>query len=369
MALFPRKNGTIFSGSAVVDERNLLGKNTADSPTVVLFYTDTAGYHQCMAYSCDGCQTVVDCPDAPVVQHIAGENRDPKVVFCEELNAYVMALYLEDDEYCLLRSENLRDWQELQRIRLPGDNECPDLFPLTTDSGERRWVLMGAHDKYRIGDFRTGKFRSEEPVRSLHFGASAYAGQTYSNLPNGRVVRMVWDQWHIHTDRFAGQLGIPMELTITTVDEEEYLTALPVRELQTLYRDNNRLNEWSLRPEAAFSTVLSDSAYHIRLQGLSDSAACLTLTVFGCSMVLDAAHNRLTLGTASAPLSISGGFDVEIVIDRCSMEVFADAGRLYLGSVTPDTVMDRSLPSMTLETDRECTVSVLEWHSLESIWR
>lgn len=369
IALFPRKNGTIFSGSAVVDERNLLGKNTEDSQAVVLFYTDTAGYHQCMAYSCDGCQTVVDCPETPVVRHIAGENRDPKVVFCDELNAYVMALYLEGDEYCLLRSENLRDWQELQRVHLPGDSECPDLFPLTTDSGERRWVLMGAHDNYRIGDFRTGKFRSTAPIRSLHFGASAYAGQTYSNLPNGRVVRMVWDQWHIHTDRFAGQLGIPMEFTITTVDGEEYLTALPVRELQTLYRDNQSREKLRLRPEEAFSAPLSDSAYHIRLKGLSDSAARLNLTVFGRSMVFDVAHNRLLLGNASAPLSISGEFDVEVVIDRCSIEVFGDGGRLYLGSVTPDTVMDRSLPFMTLETDCECVVSMLEWHSLESIWR
>lgn len=95
-------------------------------------------------------------------------NRDPKVIFCDEINCYIMALYLTDDTYCILKSDNLTDWTELQRIHLKDDNECPDIFPLYSDSGERKWFFMGAHDKYLIGNFKEGFFKAEQSEISLH---------------------------------------------------------------------------------------------------------------------------------------------------------------------------------------------------------
>jgi len=131
IAIFPDETGATISGSAIVDEDNALGLNTSEHKAIVLFFT-AAGRkcEQYIAVSTDGGKTFIKKKDAPVIPHIVGENRDPKVIFCPELNEYVMALYLEDRQYALLKSENLTEWSVIQKISIPGDNECPDFYPL-----------------------------------------------------------------------------------------------------------------------------------------------------------------------------------------------------------------------------------------------
>ena len=87
IALFPDKSGAMFSGSAIADEKNLLGLQNGDTPAVLLYYTATKPFSQYLAYSTDGLKTIHKT-DAPVSPHIVGSNRDPKVVFCEEWDAY-----------------------------------------------------------------------------------------------------------------------------------------------------------------------------------------------------------------------------------------------------------------------------------------
>ena len=45
-----------------------------------------------MSYSLDNFKTIIPFSDTPVVPHIMAENRDPKIVYCEELDCYVMML-------------------------------------------------------------------------------------------------------------------------------------------------------------------------------------------------------------------------------------------------------------------------------------
>ena len=45
-ALFPDERGTMFSGSGVLDEKNLLGKNTDTKKAALLYYTTTVPFAQ-----------------------------------------------------------------------------------------------------------------------------------------------------------------------------------------------------------------------------------------------------------------------------------------------------------------------------------
>lgn len=120
IALYPDALGTMFSGSAVVDERNVSGFGKG---ALLLFYTAAGDpFTQCLAWSTDGKQ-FRKYEGNPIVPHIAGANRDPKVIWCEELGCYVMALYLENNTYTLLLSDDLLHWREHQHIELPGDSE------------------------------------------------------------------------------------------------------------------------------------------------------------------------------------------------------------------------------------------------------
>ena len=54
-----------------------------------------------------------------------------------------MAIYLDGNEYCILTSDNLLAWRELQRISIDGDAECPDIYPLTATNGRLRKPKRG----------------------------------------------------------------------------------------------------------------------------------------------------------------------------------------------------------------------------------
>jgi hypothetical protein len=88
-ALFPTTLGTAYSGSVVVDRRNTAGFGTDREPALVSIYTAAGGedrlsrdraYSQCLAYSTDRGGTWSQYAQKPVLPHIVGGNRDPKVI-------------------------------------------------------------------------------------------------------------------------------------------------------------------------------------------------------------------------------------------------------------------------------------------------
>ena len=120
---------------------------------MLCFYTAAGGtndqskgqpFCQCMAWSVDG-KTFTKFSGNPVVAHIEGENRDPKVVWDPDHKQWLMALYLANSEYTLLRSTNLKDWTRLSDIEIPGTDECPDFFrlPVDGDKSKTKWIFTG----------------------------------------------------------------------------------------------------------------------------------------------------------------------------------------------------------------------------------
>lgn len=241
-----------------------------------------------------------------MVPHLAGHNRDPKVVFCEEWGAYAMVLYLENETYGLLRSNDLLHWELVQRLETPGDNECPDLFPLTADNGQRKWVFIGAHDRYWVGDIKQDGFCSVQELQSLHYGKSAYAGQTISGLPNGRIVRIDWDRWGLPTPNFSGQMSFPTEFSLKEINGIYYLCALPIREIEGLSKGYTQVAGRTLcagRPERI---LLEQAPYWIKMQLAPSPSAKLTVKVFGIELELDRQENSIRLGDKTAPITLTG---------------------------------------------------------------
>ena len=370
IALFPDETGMMFSGSAIVDQDNRLGLQETDVPTVLLFYTATKPFAQYIAYSTDGLKTIHKYQKEPVIPHIEAENRDPKIVWCDELDAYLLALYLSGNEYALLTSDNFVDWKLLEKVTLPGDCECPDIFPITDQHGNRKWVLYGASSRYLVGDFTNGHFVPSQEVRSLHYGASAYAGQTFSNVQDGRIIHIAWNIWYLPVPRFAGQMGIPVELTLEECDGTHYLCANPVSELESLFKDDAQYSKLCLNKEEEKQFSLNKGAYFIKASANCRNQTALTFTIFGRSFVCDFSKNAITLGDRTAPLSMeSGKLDLTLICDACSMEIFSDGGKSYLSSVADYTVCDYNVPKFLIKASENCEIETLEIHALDTIWK
>lgn len=231
--LWPDEHGAAYSGSAWIDRRNDAGFGAG---AMLLYYTAagnadrvSAGrpYTQRLAVSTDGGMTFTKVGE--VIGHVAGENRDPKIVRDERAGVYRLALYLTEDRYALFTSRDLKNFEKKQELRLPGDNECPDLFPLETGEGTK-WVLMGAHDKYYVGEFREDLFVPLQGVRSLHYGNRAYAAQSFNGLPGGRRVRVSWCQGTFPGAAFNCSMTTPAEMTLRPDAEGWALCLAPCAE-------------------------------------------------------------------------------------------------------------------------------------------
>lgn len=235
IALYPDDMGTMFSGSAIYDEHNVTGLGYP----ILLYYTAAGDpFTQCMAYSLDGGYTFIKYEKNPVIPHIIGSNRDPKVIYCNELNKYALVLYLDGNTFAIFTSDNLLDWEMIQKIDLPGDAECPDFYPLTIDN-ERKWIFSGASDYYYIGTIKDGQYVPEQSIKRLHKGDSQnYASQTYSGTGN-RVIRISWNRQGIQNECFNMHMSFPIELSLKRADDSSInLCAEPIREIVDLYTDN-----------------------------------------------------------------------------------------------------------------------------------
>ncbi|MGC3958526.1 MAG: glycoside hydrolase family 32 protein [Verrucomicrobiota bacterium] len=197
VALYPDEHGTMFSGSAVVDWNNTTGFQTGEEkPLVAMFTAAGKPFTQGIAFSNDRGRTWTKYKNNPVLPHIAAENRDPKVVWYAPGKKWVMALYLDKSDYALFSSPDLKRWQKLSDVTLPGDSECPDFFEIAVagDPLNSRWVFYGANGMYLVGKFDGTTFTPETKPLALQHGNTWYASQTYSDIPtvDGRRILVPW---------------------------------------------------------------------------------------------------------------------------------------------------------------------------------
>lgn len=367
-ALYPDADGTMFSGSAVVDHGNLTGLKEGDEDVILLYYT-CAGhtsvrsqkklFTQCLAYSTDGGATFRKYAHNPVVEHIRSDNRDPKVIRCDELGKYVMAIYLDGNEYELLTSENLLDWTPLQTIVLEGDGECPDIYPLRAngDPKKRRWIISGASHRYLVGEFANGKFRATQGVRRLSWGSSSYAAQTYSTEDIYERIQIAWDRnMNFGDATFMGQMGIPCALSLTETDDGCVLCAEPIKALDGLRRDERSYENLALTPERPFILPLEESAYEICLSlDPARTAGAVCLELFGQTIRVDAETNTVGVRRESMPLCAFGGKpEIRVIADKGSAEIFSGGGRAIM---TVPWMFDFNLPRAVLSAEGKTEIA------------
>lgn len=171
VALPVKNNIMAFSGSAVVDVNNTSGFGINNEPPIVAIYTGAGTYQdQRLAYSTKG-----DALDwafyeqNPVIHFYSKNFRDPKVIWHEASQKWIMVVSLGDDKKIrFYSSPNLKTWEYLQDFGPIGNQsgawECPDFFPLALHDNPNivKWVLVHSigpgSAQYFIGNFDGTRF-------------------------------------------------------------------------------------------------------------------------------------------------------------------------------------------------------------------
>lgn len=334
-ALYPDKNGTAFSGTAVIDYENTAGFAKGNTPAMIAVYTaDTHDRQtQCLAYSLDKGRTWTKYEGNPVIDSKekwnSKDTRDPKVFWYHPNNEWVMVLN-ERDGHSIYTSSNLKEWKF--ESHLTGFWECPELFelPVDGDKSKTRWVMYGASGTYMLGDFNGKEFKPESG-KYYYTTGGLYAAQTYANIPesDGRRIQTAWGRIPTPASMpFNMLMLLPTELTLRTTKDGIRLFNNPVKEIEALEGEYQSWNDLTANDATeklrAFNT---NECLRIKTTFKLSHATDAGINLNGQSLIRYDLNNNLVNGVFYSPENMTSmEISADIIIDKTCIEVFIDNG-------------------------------------------
>ncbi|HPO11941.1 MAG TPA: glycoside hydrolase family 32 protein [Candidatus Hydrogenedentes bacterium] len=381
IALAPDEHGTCFSGSAVVDWNNTSGLQTGAEKVLIALYTgapvpEVEGgpkFSQCLAYSNDRGRTWTTYDKNPVLAHIVGGNRDPKVFWHTPTGKWVMALYLDGNEFGFFGSPNLKEWSLLSKITVAGSSECPDLFELPIDGNpaSTKWIFLGGDGNYLIGTFDGVTFTPESEKLEADWGAQYYATQSYSDIPkeDGRRIQIAWMNGGQYPRMpFNQQMNFPCELTLRTFPEGLRVRRLPVREITSLYDKKLSWADVTVNPGENILKGVKEELVDVSLEVELAGAEAFSLKLHGESVQYSVKDKTLTCLGKTAPVeAVDGRIKLRALVDRASIEVFANDGKVVMSSCFLPEPKNKSLEFFTV--GGPVKIVVMDVNSLKSSWK
>lgn len=379
IALYPDSLGYIFSGSVVADTNNSSGFQTGkESPLVAIFtYHNPVGEKsgksdfqtQGIAYSNDKGRTWIKYAGNPVIPNPGTRDfRDPKVCWLESTRHWILTL-AAGNEVRFYQSTDLKHWELTGSFgKNAGSHagvwECPDLFEIKTENGQSKWVLFvsigngapnkGSGTQYFVGHFDGKTFINENADSKtlwIDYGTDNYAGVTWSNAPDNRRIFLGWmSNWQyaqkVPTEKWRSAMTLPREVLLKQTADGWRLHFNPVKEtalLRTTEKATNlsagkqyplSLNELVLNFSISrngtdnFGIVLSNKNGETLKIGFNQLAG--QFYIDRRAMQQNPFSTDFPALHTSPRISSASTIAMHLLIDRSSVELFADNGSLVM---------------------------------------
>ncbi|WP_413669581.1 glycoside hydrolase family 32 protein [Mucilaginibacter sp. Mucisp86] len=416
IALYPDSLGYIFSGSAVVDANNTsgFGKN-GKTPLVAIFtHHDPKGekegidkfQNQSLAYSLDGGSSWTKYSGNPVLKNPGIKDfRDPKVMWYAPEKKWIMTLATQD-HISFYSAPDLKNWKKESEFGLKegahgGVWECPDLFPLKMN-GKTYWILIvnlnpggpngGSATQYFVGNFDGNKFSPlDSDTRWLDYGPDEYAGITWSNTGNRKIFLGWMSNWQyanqVPTKTWRNAATIARKLSLQQSKGQILLASRPVAELKNIETRPIALSQLAVNGSLDLSSKINKlksryvlklnlntlKDYSIRLSNAKDEALLIGYDQTKEQYYIDRTKagkmdfQKDFSGRFTAPrLSIAKNSDLTLVIDKSSVELFADGG---LTTMTTIYFPTEDFSKLAIKTTGKLMIDNLSISGLKSIWK
>ncbi|HXQ33858.1 MAG TPA: GH32 C-terminal domain-containing protein, partial [Anaerolineales bacterium] len=217
--------------------------------------------------------------------------------------------------------------------------------------------------QYFIGEFDGTRFISDaadDQTLRVDYGNDFYAAQSWSDVPNERCIWIAWlNNWHyanlIPTSPWRGLFSIPRELHLRRYPEGLRLIQIPIEELKTLRQSLCDVENTEMDTANAQLTELDmDIATEIQVEfalgtarefGIKICAGESEETVIGYDMqtqkiFLDRNHSgdstfseKFVGAHQASLLPEQGKIRMHIFVDTCSVEVFANDGKIVISDL------------------------------------
>ena len=430
IAIFPGgPTEGIFSGSAVIDVNNTSGFFPNQTNGVVAIYTlhTPEKETQEIAYSFDNGYSFTKYSGNPVIDSTTTQFRDPKVIWYEATERWIMVVaYPVDFEIGIFSSPDLIEWTAESNFSHHGltglQYECPNMVELPVLGGgedeslpSTLWVMQisinpgaplgGSIAEYFLGNFNGTHFEALDSTTKLtDFAKDNYAGQFFYNIPGGQnQISLSWaSNWQYTNVVPTGQEGFRSVMSVPRghyiADLERFglsMISYPYNISSVIDSElvsNSSLGNGTVAVD--YSDVESGALYfEANITGLTDASSLtgsLNFTfmssisgesVSGGTFISsgDVWLNRgNTEGLQANPYFNSkfsqtglyngnGSWNISGIVDRSIIEVFCNGGQLGATSVF---FSSQPLDMMILRVEgvnESATVSVGVW-SLRAAW-
>ena len=397
IAIYPGAEGEgIFSGSSVIDVNNTSGFFPNQKNGVVAFYTLNTAKEQVqeIAYSTDDGYTFTKYSGNPVLSDNSTQFRDPKVIWYEETQAWVMVVsYAQDFVIGIFTSPNLKDWTHASNFTHHGllglQYECPNLVqipmlnnasiadPLNPSNFASTSMYMlaisinpgaplgGSITQYFPGTFDGTTFTPvDEAARIADFGKDNYAGQFFYGIPPTEPqISIAWaSNWQYAQvvptgplEDFRSVMSLPRRNVLANTTRQPYqLVSIPY-DLSPLYTSTSSLAN-TTTPNASllydYGTSVPSGAVYFSMNVTSIPSANATGTAnftFLSSVTGESIRGGFFFG-GDTPFWINRGyirgFDNPFFTDKFSVTNLIDPDTL---TFRLEVVIDRSIMEVFLD--------------------
>ena len=381
--------GQMWSGSGVVDWKNTTGFQTGDEPPLVLIYTNAGSnsqwsegepFTQGIAYSNDRGRTWTKYSGNPVLGFAAKGSRDPKVQWWEETQEWVIVLYLSYPDVAFYTSKDLKTWK--QQGTMKSNHECPEMVKLAVDGDKdnTKWVHYAAHGQYFIGDFDGMSFSKDTEELRFNYGNMFYASQMFNDIPeeDGRSIQIGWARVELPEMPFNQMMTFPVSLDLRSTDEGLRMFAYPVEEIEKIHGKKYSWSDETLKPGDNPLKEVKGNLFDIEATIQLRDADEVGFVINGFPVVYSVEDQRLiggdgkegdkfSSGETHAQLAPeNGAITLRILVDRPSVEIFANGGRIYMPMQAVRDLKDTSLSIYSK--GGEAHIEQLTVYEIKPIW-
>jgi fructan beta-fructosidase len=393
----PEENGTmIFTGSVVVDRENSSGFCAPKTSCLVAIYTghqvDGTRQAQDLAYSRDDGRTWTKYEKNPVLDLHLKDFRDPSVSWNDATQRWVMAVSLpKEHKVRFYASKNLKEWTMLSDFGpagdVAGDWECPDLLQIPASDGKQGiWALKvglnpgapqgGSGEQYFLGSFDGKAFAaSREPGAHgwTNYGKDDYCAISFNGLPSGEEpVLLGWmNNWQyaskLPTAPWRGQMSLPRRLSLVRDQAGLALQQEPI--VAPVRKEPHPVASSAIAPyelDIQFGRP-SVPLFGVRLYSDDQHWTEIGFDVGKKEFYIDRTQSGTAIDThfpakTTAPLVTGRPYDLKLVVDRSSVEAYAQNGTIAMTNL-----IFPSSPKSTIRLFPDGAATGQVWQ-LKSIW-
>ncbi|WP_052200815.1 glycoside hydrolase family 32 protein [Terriglobus sp. TAA 43] len=405
VAIPARGEEAIFTGSVVVDEHNTSGLCKDGKACLVAIYTGNYGSGktqqevQEIAVSQDRGRTFTPYNGNPVLDLHMSDYRDPGVLWDEESKRWTMVVALPNmHQVYFYTSPDLKTWTKVSSFgptgAVGGQWECPNLVKVSDASGTSLWALKiginpgglqgGSGEQYFLGSF-DGKQFTQSTESGSHgwsdYGKDSYCALSYNNRPAGHKPALIgWmDNWQ-YADRqpsfpWRGQMTVPRTLTLLrdkagiALAEEPVVS--PLRTGKAISISLSADDKGTLLGQAPMELNLKfiptdAKIFGVRLYSDDSHWTELGFDLSRQRMWMDRTHSGMQITSSfptktEAPISLERPLDLRLVLDRISVESFAQNGSIAMTNLVFPLTSAATLKPFT-EDGKGIRITGEAWH-------